>query len=124
MVYTEFISSEAIIRDADIALHKMQFEEMERPFGIQIFGGEEEAMDGATRVAVANNPDLIDINFGCPVFKIVKKGAGSACLKVLGWMERRGGTVVDAAGVLPETVKTRLGGENSTNGIQKGARIL
>src|SRR5690625_227424 len=51
MVYTEFISSEAIIRDADIALHKMQFEEMERPFGIQIFGGEEEAMDGATRVA-------------------------------------------------------------------------
>src|SRR5690625_7640852 len=68
MVYTEFISSEAIIRDSDIALHKMQFEEMERPFGIQIFGGEEEAMDGATRVAVANTPDLIDINFGCPVF--------------------------------------------------------
>src|SRR5690625_1370922 len=124
MVYTEFISSEAIIRDSDIALHKMQFEEMERPFGIQIFGGEEEAMDGATRVAVANNPDLSDINFGCPVFKIVKKGAGSACLKDLGLMERMAGTVVDAAGDLPVTVKTRLGWDDSTIRIQEVALIL
>lgn len=124
MVYTEFISSEAIIRDSDIALHKMQFEEMERPFGIQIFGGEEEAMDGATRVAVANNPDLIDINFGCPVFKIVKKGAGSACLKDLGLMERMAGTVVDAAGDLPVTVKTRLGWDDSTIRIQEVALML
>ncbi|MEX2463849.1 MAG: tRNA dihydrouridine synthase DusB [Balneolaceae bacterium] len=124
IVYTEFISSEAIIRDADIALHKMNFEEMERPFGIQIFGGREEAMEGATKVAVANKPDLVDINFGCPVYKIVKKGAGSACLKDLGMMERMAGTVVDAAGDLPVTVKTRLGWDDSTIRIQEVALML
>ena len=124
VVYTEFISSEAIIRDADIAMHKMNFEEFERPFGIQIFGGREEAMEGATKVAVSNNPDIIDINFGCPVFKIVKKGAGSACLKDLGLMERMAGTVVDAAGNLPVTVKTRLGWDEQTIRIQEVALML
>src|SRR5690625_7477229 len=67
MVYTEFISSAAIIRDADMALHKLQVEEMERAFGIQICGGEEEAMDSATREDGANNPDLPDIICSCPV---------------------------------------------------------
>ncbi|MCC5942392.1 MAG: tRNA dihydrouridine synthase DusB [Balneolaceae bacterium] len=124
IVYTEFISSEAIIRDADIAMHKMQFEEMERPFGIQIFGGREEAMEGATKVAVTNNPDLVDINFGCPVYKIVKKGAGSACLKDISMMERMAGTVVDAAGDLPVTVKTRLGWDDSTIRISEVALML
>ena len=124
IVYTEFISSEAIIRDADIALHKMNFEEMERPFGIQIFGGREEAMEGATKVAIANNPDIVDINFGCPVYKIVKKGAGSACLKDIGMMERMAGTVVDAAGTLPVTVKTRLGWDDDTIRIQEVALML
>ncbi|TVR15877.1 MAG: tRNA dihydrouridine synthase DusB [Balneolaceae bacterium] len=124
IVYTEFISSEAIIRDADIAMHKMQFEEIERPFGIQIFGGREEAMEGATKVAITNNPDLVDINFGCPVYKIVKKGAGSACLKDLGMMERMAGTVVDAAGDLPVTVKTRLGWDDSTIRISEVALML
>lgn len=124
VVFTEFISSEAIIRDSDIALHKMHFHELERPFGIQIFGGREEAMEGATKVAVANNPDLVDINFGCPVYKIVKKGAGSACLKDLGLMERMTGTVVDAAGELPVTVKTRLGWDDDTIRIQEVALML
>lgn len=124
IVYTEFISSEAIIRDSDIAMHKMHFEEGERPFGIQIFGGEESAMEGATKIAVTNNPDLIDINFGCPVFKIVNKGAGSACLKDLGMMERMAGTVVDAAGDFPVTVKTRLGWDDSTIRIQEVALML
>jgi tRNA-dihydrouridine synthase B len=124
VVYTEFISSEAIIRDADIAMHKMHFEELERPFGIQIFGGREVAMEGATKVAVSNNPDIVDINFGCPVFKIVKKGAGSACLKDLGLMERMAGTVVDAAGDLPVTVKTRLGWDEQTIRIQEVALML
>lgn len=124
MVYTEFISSEAIIRDSDIALHKMSFEEVERPFGIQIFGGREEAMEGATKVAKANNPDLIDINFGCPVYKIVKKGAGSACLKDLDMMERMAGTVVDAAGDTPVTVKTRLGWDDSTIRIREVGLML
>ncbi|MEX1011906.1 MAG: tRNA dihydrouridine synthase DusB [Balneolaceae bacterium] len=124
VVYTEFISSEAIVRDSDIALHKMYFDESERPFGIQIFGGEEEAMDGATRVAAASQPDLIDINFGCPVYKIVKKGAGSACLKDLSMMERMAGTVVDAAGELPVTVKTRLGWDDQTIRIREVALML
>lgn len=124
IVFTEFISSEAIIRDSDIALHKMHFNELERPFGIQIFGGREEAMEGATKVAVTNQPDLVDINFGCPVYKIVKKGAGSACLKDLGMMERMAGTVVDAAGELPVTVKTRLGWDDHTIRIQEVALML
>ncbi|MEX2456255.1 MAG: tRNA dihydrouridine synthase DusB [Balneolaceae bacterium] len=124
LVYTEFISSEAIIRDSDIAQQKMFFEEIERPFGIQIFGGREEAMEGATKVAIANNPDIIDINFGCPVYKIVKKGAGSACLKDLDMMERMAGSVVDAAGDFPVTVKTRLGWDDSTIRIQEVGLML
>ncbi len=124
IVYTEFISSEAIIRDSDIAQHKMDFAEMERPFGIQIFGGREEAMEGATKVAVANNPDVIDINFGCPVYKIVKKGAGAGCLKDLDMMERMAGTVVDAAGDYPVTVKTRLGWDDQSIRIQEVALML
>ncbi|MEX0647016.1 MAG: tRNA dihydrouridine synthase DusB [Balneolaceae bacterium] len=124
VVYTEFISSEAIIRDSDIAQHKMHFENIERPFGIQIFGGREEAMEGATKVARANKPDLIDINFGCPVYKIVKKGAGSACLKDLDMMERMVGSVVDAAGDVPVTVKTRLGWDDSTIRIGEVALML
>jgi tRNA-dihydrouridine synthase B len=124
-VYTEFISSEAIIRDSEIASHKMSFEEVERPFGIQIFGGREEAMEGAARVAVFNRPDMVDINFGCPVYKIVKKGAGSACLKDLDMMERMAGTVVDAVdGQMPVTVKTRLGWDDSTIRIGEVARML
>lgn len=124
IVYTEFISSEAIIRDSDIAMHKMDYEEAERPFGIQIFGGREEAMEGATKVAAANNPDIIDINFGCPVYKIVKKGAGAGCLKDLDMMERMAGTVVDAAGDYPVTVKTRLGWDDNTIRIQEVALML
>lgn len=124
VVYTEFISSEAIIRDSDIAQHKMHFEEMEHPFGIQIFGGREEAMEGATKVAIANEPDIVDINFGCPVYKIVKKGAGSACLKDLEMMERMAGSVVDAAGDFPVTVKTRLGWDDRTIRIREVALML
>ena len=124
VVYTEFISSEAIIRDYDIAMHKMDFNEQERPFGIQIFGGREDAMHGAAKVAEFNKPDIIDINFGCPVYKIVKKGAGSACLKDLDMMERMAGSVVDAAQHTPVTVKTRLGWDDSTIRIREVALML
>jgi len=124
VVYTEFISSEAIIRDTDAAIHKMDFSEEERPFGVQIFGGREEAMEGAARVAENNNPDLVDINFGCPVYKIVKKGAGSACLKDLDMMERMAGTVVDAVQTKPVTVKTRLGWDDRSIRIQEAALML
>lgn len=124
IVYTEFISSEAIIRDSDMALHKMDFTEEERPFGVQIFGGREEAMEGAAKVAEQNNPDIVDINFGCPVYKIVKKGAGCACLKDLDLMERMAGSVIDAVENKPVTVKTRLGWDDSTIKIQEAALML
>lgn len=124
IVFTEFISSEAIIRDSDIAMQKMDFEEMERPFGVQIFGGREEAMEGAAKVAVDQNPDLVDINFGCPVYKIVKKGAGAGCLKDLDMMERMAGTVVDAVKDRPVTVKTRLGWDDRTIKIPEVALML
>jgi nifR3 family TIM-barrel protein len=124
IVFTEFISSEALIRDSDIAMQKMDFEEMERPFGVQIFGGREEAMEGAAKVAVDQDPDLVDINFGCPVYKIVKKGAGAGCLKDLGMMERMAGTVVDAVKDRPVTVKTRLGWDDNTIKIQEVALML
>lgn len=124
MVYTEFISSEALIRDSDIAKHKMSYTERERPLGIQIFGGREEAMEGAAKVAESNNPDLVDINFGCPVHKIVAKGAGAACLRDLGLMERMAGIVVDAVPSKPITVKTRLGWDENTIHIQEVALML
>lgn len=124
IVFTEFISSEAIIRDSEISMHKMSFEEIERPLGIQIFGGREEAMEGAAKVAANNNPDLVDINFGCPVYKVVNKGAGAACLKDLDMMARMAGTVVDAVPNLPVTVKTRLGWDDDTIRIQEVALML
>ena len=123
MVYTEFISSEALVREAEKSLHKMEFTEEERPFGIQIFGGREEAMAGATKVAEANNPDIIDINFGCPVYKVVNKNAGSACLRDLGLMERMAASVVDSTS-LPVTVKTRLGWNDDTIRIQEVGLML
>lgn len=124
IVYTEFISSEAIIRDSDQALHKMDFSEEERPFGVQIFGGREVAMGGAAQVAESNNPDVVDINFGCPVYKIVKKGAGCACLKDMGLMERMAGSVIDAVENKPVTVKTRLGWDDRTIRIGEVALML
>lgn len=124
IVFTEFVSSEALIRDSDKALHKLEFSESERPFGIQIFGGREEAMEGAAQVAVEHNPDLVDINFGCPVYKVVNKGAGAACLKDMSIMERMAGTVVDAVTDRPVTAKTRLGWDDDTIRIQEVALML
>ncbi|HLR76380.1 MAG TPA: tRNA dihydrouridine synthase DusB, partial [Balneolaceae bacterium] len=123
-VYTEFISSEAIIRDNGQAMHKMDFMDEERPFGVQIFGAREEAMDGAAQTAEKTGADIIDINFGCPVYKIAKKGAGAGCLKDLGLMERMAGSVIDAVEDAPVTVKTRLGWDYSTIKIQEVALML
>ena len=123
VVYTEFISSEGIIRDAEKSMFKMTFDEIERPFGIKIFGGREEVMADAAKIAEANNPDLVDINFGCPVYKVVNKNAGSACLRDLGLMERMAGSVVDAVQNKPVTVKTRLGWDEQIR-IQEVALML
>ena len=108
LMYTEFISSEGLIRDAIKSLKKLEFFEYERPIGIQIFGGDEEAMRMATQIVDATNPDLVDINFGCPVKKVVCKGAGAGVLKDIPLMVRLTEAVVKSTH-LPVTVKTRLG---------------
>ncbi|HFB62236.1 MAG TPA: tRNA dihydrouridine synthase DusB [Bacteroidetes bacterium] len=108
MMYTEFISSEGLIRDAAKSVKKLDFEEEERPVGIQIFGHDIEAMVEAARYAERANPDLIDINFGCSVKKVVKKGAGAGILNDIPKMIRMTAAIVKAVH-LPVTVKTRLG---------------
>lgn len=124
IVYTEFISSEAIVRDQDTAMHKMDFSEEERPFGVQIFGGREEAMEGAAQVAENQNPNVVDINFGCPVYKIAKKGAGAGCLRDLDMMQRMAEKVVNAVDGIPVTAKTRLGWDEQTIKIREVALRL
>src|SRR3954468_18326145 len=88
LMYTEFISSEGLIRDAIKSRMKLDIFDYERPIGIQIFGGDEEAMMLATQIVDATNPDLVDINFGCPVKKVVCKGAGAGVLKDVDLMVR------------------------------------
>jgi tRNA-dihydrouridine synthase B len=89
LMFSEFISSEGLIRDAIKSRQKLDIFEEERPVGIQIFGGDEEAMAISARIVETVQPDLLDINFGCPVKKVVTKGAGAAVLKDLDLMVRR-----------------------------------
>lgn len=115
LMFTEFISSEGLIRNAIKSRKKLDIYPEERPIGIQIFGGDEEAMSMAAAIVEAVQPDLVDINFGCPVKKVVCKGAGAAVLKDIRLMERLTRSVVKSTH-LPVTVKTRLGwDENSIN---------
>lgn len=108
LMYTEFISSEGLIRDADKSVKKLDFEFAERPIGIQIFGHDIDSMIAAARYAETAHPDLIDINFGCPVKKVVAKGAGSGILNDIPKMVKMTAAVVKAVNI-PVTVKTRLG---------------
>lgn len=115
LMYSEFISSEGLIRDAIKSRQKLDIFDYERPVGIQIFGGDEEAMGMSARIVDAVNPDLVDINFGCPVKKVVCKGAGAGVLKNVDLMIRLTKAVIKNTN-LPVTVKTRLGwDENSIN---------
>jgi tRNA-dihydrouridine synthase B len=123
LMYTEFISSEGLIRDAIKSLKKLEFFEYERPIGIQIFGGDEEAMRMATQIVDATNPDLVDINFGCPVKKVVCKGAGAGVLKDVPLMVRLTEAVVKSTN-LPVTVKTRLGWDDNSRNIMDVAERL
>lgn len=116
VVFTEFISSEGLIRDAAKSLHKLDFSAEERPVGIQIFGHNVESMVMAARVADEANPDFIDLNFGCPVRKIVNKGGGAALLRNLPLMLQITSEVVKAVS-RPVTVKTRLGWDESSRPI-------
>jgi nifR3 family TIM-barrel protein len=123
IVVSEFISSDALSREVEKSFKKMAFTDAERPFGVQIFGGTEEALTAAARLAAAQNPDFIDINWGCPVKKIVSKGAGAAILQDIPKMVRLTEAVVKAVD-LPVTVKTRLGWESADKPIVEIAERL
>jgi len=123
LMYTEFISSEGLIRDAIKSKQKLDIFDYEKPIGIQIFGGDEEAMAMSARIVDAVNPDLLDINFGCPVKKVVSKGAGAAVLKDVDLMVRLTKACVKST-TLPVTVKTRLGWDESNKNIVEVAERL
>lgn len=123
LMYTEFISSEGLIRDAIKSRRKLDIFEEERPIGIQIFGGDEEAMGMSAAIVETVNPDLVDINFGCPVKKVVTKGAGAGVLKDIDLMVRLTRSVISHTH-LPVTVKTRLGWDDDTRNIEEVAERL
>lgn len=123
MMYTEFISSEGLIRDAAKSRAKLDIFEYERPIGIQIFGSEIETMREATRIASEVNPDLIDINYGCPVKNVACRGAGASLLQDIDKMVEMTRVVVDSTH-LPVTVKTRLGWDDNTRNVYELAERL
>lgn len=123
LMYSEFISSEGLIRDAIKSKQKLDIFDYERPVGIQIFGGDEEAMALSAKIVETVNPDLIDINFGCPVKKVVTKGAGAAVLKDIDLMVRLTEAVIKSTN-LPVTVKTRLGWDEDSINIDEVAERL
>jgi putative TIM-barrel protein, nifR3 family len=116
LVYTEFVSSEALIRDALKSQHKLRFEASERPIGIQIFGNEITSMERAAQMAAEAKPELIDINFGCPVKKVAGKGAGAGLMNDVPKMARMTEAIVRCTN-LPVTVKTRLGWDDKQKNI-------
>lgn len=122
-MFTEFISSEGLIRDAIKSKKKLDIFDYERPVGIQIFGGDEEAMALSAKIVDATNPDLLDINFGCPVKKVVCKGAGAGVLKDIDLMVRLTKAVIKST-KLPVTVKTRLGWDDNSINIMEVAERL
>tara|TARA_B110000037_G_scaffold196138_1_gene233105 strand:+ start:230 stop:1252 length:1023 start_codon:yes stop_codon:yes gene_type:complete len=123
MMYTEFISSEGLIRDAYKSTQKLDIYDDERPIGIQIFGGEEDSMRQSAEIVERSNPDLLDINYGCPVKKVVCKDAGAGILKDIPKMMRLTKAIIDSTS-LPVTVKTRLGWDESTKYIVEVAERL
>jgi hypothetical protein len=123
VVYTEFISSEGLIRDAAKSVIKLDIYEKERPVGIQIFGANLDSMLRAVEIVEKSNPDIIDINFGCPVKKVVSKGAGAGILKDICLMEKLTAEMVKRT-KLPVTVKTRLGWDHESIKIVEVAERL
>ena len=122
-MYTEFISAEALIRDADKSVQKLDIYDYERPIGIQIFGDKIDSMRQAAAIAEEANPELVDINYGCPVKKVACKGAGAGILLDLPKMQSMTEEIVKAVGK-PVTVKTRLGWDENTIKIIEVAKRL
>ena len=123
VMYTEFISSEGLIRDAVKSVQKLDIFEYERPIGIQIFGSEISSMRQATEVCEKANPDIIDINYGCPVKKVACKGAGAGILQDIPKMVEMTKEIVNSTN-LPVTVKTRLGWDENSKYIVEAAERL
>lgn len=123
LMYTEFISSEGLIRDAAKSRQKLDIFEYERPIGIQLFGGDIGNMRGSAEIAASVNPDLIDINYGCPVKAVACRGAGAALLQDIPKMVKMTEEIVNAV-TLPVTVKTRLGWDDKTKNIEEVAERL
>ena len=123
LMYTEFISSEGLIRDAIKSRKKLDIFDYERPMGIQIFGGDEESLAMAAKIVEVTSPDLLDINFGCPVKKVAMKGAGAGVLRDIDLMVRLTEAVVKSTS-LPVTVKTRLGWDHDSKNIEEVAERL
>lgn len=123
LMYTEFISSEGLIRAAVKSMKKLDIFEYERPIGIQIFGADIDSMREATIIATAAHPDLIDINYGCPVKAVACRGAGSGILQDIPKMVHMTAEIVKATH-LPVTVKTRLGWDNNTKNVTDAAERL
>lgn len=123
LMFTEFISSEGLIRSASKSIQKLDIFEYERPIGIQIFGNDIDSMKEATKIAEEVNPDIIDINYGCPVKKVTCKGAGAGILKDIPKMVKMTKEIVKSTN-LPVTVKTRLGWNEETKFIVEVAERL
>ncbi len=123
LMYTEFISSEGLIRDAAKSIKKLDIFEYERPIGIQLFGSNIDSMREAARIANAADPDLIDINYGCPVKKVAGKGAGAALLQDIPKMVEMTYAIVKIVDK-PVTVKTRLGWDDNTKNVVEVAERL
>ena len=123
VMYTEFISSEALVRDVKKTKLKMQLFDFDRPVAIQIYGHNVDSMVRAAQVAEEANPDFIDINFGCPMKKIIRHGAGAAFLKDLPAMQEMAAAVVKSV-KLPVTAKTRLGWTESDKPVMEAALRL
>jgi len=123
MMYTEFINADGLIREADKSVQKLDIYDYERPIGIQIFGEKIDAMREAAAIAEAANPELVDINYGCPVKKVACKGAGAGILLDLPKMQLMSGEIVKRC-TLPVTVKTRLGWDHENIKIMEVAQRL
>lgn len=117
LVFSEFIASEGLIRDAEKSIIKLRISEKERPIAIQIFGGETDSLVKAAEKALESNPDIIDLNCGCPVKKVVSKGGGAAMLRNPDKMVKAAGEIVKVCGGIPVTVKTRIGWDQDSINI-------